>query len=87
MISLAVISPCFRIRKLPYEETSLLRLILGVSFFSVFTAAHATTRSVAVAKAAKPGLLDNALNFWLMHFFEYPKMHVAQNALRARKCM
>ena len=35
----------------------------------------------------KAGLLDNALNFWLMHFLEYPKMHVAQNALRAQTCM
>ena len=36
---------------------------------------------------SKPGLLDNAFNFWLMHLFEYPKMHVAQNALRAQTCM
>ena len=35
----------------------------------------------------KPGLLDNAFNFWLMHLFEYPKMHVTQNVLRAQTCM
>ena len=36
---------------------------------------------------SKPGLLDNAFNFWLMHLFEYPKMHVTQNVLRAQTCM
>ena len=38
-------------------------------------------------RVIKSGLLDNASNFWLMHLFEYPKMYVAQNALRAQTCM
>ena len=58
-------------------------------------AAQGVTALVAVAvfplvfapAVIKPGLLDNALNFWLMHFFEYPKMHVTKNALRAQTCM
>ena len=41
----------------------------------------------AMRDGVKSGLSDNALNLWLMHFFEHPKMHVTHNALWAQTCM